>query len=167
MIRFFALFLFCAFCLSLDQVSKNLAQSYLSHGGIFLWEGLGGLRFSLDLVTNSAAAWGLFASWGIYLVILRMLLVASCLFYTVYVLHGKREQVALALITTGALSNIVDYFLYGHVIDFFHVVLWGYDFPVFNIADSLICIGAFAWFCISAMPPKPRAIASQTKEGTP
>lgn len=150
-VRSLFLLLFCALCLFLDQWSKHLALSHLNRAGVFLWEGLGGLRFSLDLVTNSAAAWGFFASWGTYLVALRIALVAVCLCYTTYILHGKWEQLALALITTGAFSNILDSFFYGHVIDFFHVVLWSYDFPVFNLADSLICIGAFYWLLLSTM----------------
>jgi len=46
-----------------------------------------------------------------------------------------------ALILTGAVGNVLDYFVYGHVIDMLHFVLWTYDFPVFNIADSLITLG--------------------------
>ena len=50
---------------------------------------------------------------------------------------------ALALILGGALGNVIDRVLYGHVIDFldFHWQSWGH-FPAFNIADSAISIGA-------------------------
>lgn len=165
MIRSLCLWL-CAFCLLLlDQFSKHLALTHLQEGGIFLWEGLGGLKFSLDLVTNTAAAWGLFASWGIALVVVRIVIVSGCLFYTAYTLHGKKEQIPLALITTGALSNIIDFFLYGHVIDFFHVVLWGYDFPVFNLADSLISIGVFLWMILSFFASHTDTPALPVKKG--
>ena len=49
----------------------------------------------------------------------------------------------------GALCNILDYFFYGHVIDMLHFVFWGYDYPVFNVADSFICIGVFWLFFAS------------------
>ena len=47
-----------------------------------------------------------------------------------------------AMIIAGALGNLVDRFLYGHVIDYvlFHTDTW--SFAVFNLADSLITIGA-------------------------
>jgi signal peptidase II len=50
---------------------------------------------------------------------------------------------ALALIMGGAIGNLVDRLMYGHVIDFldFHLAGWGH-FPAFNIADSAITIGA-------------------------
>lgn len=152
MIRPFLLFCLCVFCLFIDQWSKAVALSHLNPYGFFIWEGLGGLRFSFDLVTNSGTAWGFFAFLGPILVLVRIVLVTGCLFYAAWFLHGKKEQIPLSLITTGALSNIVDYFLYGHVIDFLHVNLWSYDFPVFNIADSLICIGAFIWLLMQITP---------------
>lgn len=50
---------------------------------------------------------------------------------------------ALALIMGGAIGNVIDRVLYGHVIDFldFHVRGWGH-FPAFNVADSAISVGA-------------------------
>jgi signal peptidase II len=59
--------------------------------------------------------------------------------------HGGQRMFswALALILGGAIGNVVDRLLYGHVIDFldFHWSGIGH-FPAFNIADSAICIGA-------------------------
>ncbi|RXY98178.1 signal peptidase II, partial [Klebsiella pneumoniae] len=48
----------------------------------------------------------------------------------------------LALVLGGALGNLIDRLLHGHVIDFIHVHyadVWNY--PIFNIADIGICIG--------------------------
>ncbi|MBU6446833.1 MAG: signal peptidase II, partial [Verrucomicrobia bacterium] len=45
------------------------------------------------------------------------------------------------LVVTGAIGNVLDYCLYGHVIDFIHFTFWGYSFPIFNVADSCITIG--------------------------
>jgi signal peptidase II len=49
---------------------------------------------------------------------------------------------ALALILGGALGNVLDRVLYGHVIDFVQVHWRGWYFPAFNIADSAITVGA-------------------------
>jgi len=59
--------------------------------------------------------------------------------------HGGQRMFswALSLILGGAIGNVIDRLLYGHVIDFldFHWNGFGH-FPAFNIADSAICIGA-------------------------
>ncbi|GGI91046.1 signal peptidase II [Legionella impletisoli] len=49
---------------------------------------------------------------------------------------------ALSLILGGALGNLVDRFTLGHVIDFIDVYYKSYHWPVFNLADSAICLGA-------------------------
>ena len=48
----------------------------------------------------------------------------------------------LLLVLAGALGNVIDRVLLGHVIDFFQVYLWGWPFPAFNVADSAISVGA-------------------------
>lgn len=50
---------------------------------------------------------------------------------------------ALALILGGAIGNVIDRIVYGHVVDFldFHWKNWGH-FPAFNVADAAISIGA-------------------------
>ncbi|MDL2404653.1 signal peptidase II [Rhizobium calliandrae] len=56
--------------------------------------------------------------------------------------HRWLAHVGFALIIAGALGNLVDRFLYGHVIDYilFHTQTW--SFAVFNLADSFITVGA-------------------------
>lgn len=51
-------------------------------------------------------------------------------------------HLGFALIVSGAIGNLIDGFLYGHVIDYilFHTRTW--SFAVFNLADSFISIGA-------------------------
>ena len=49
---------------------------------------------------------------------------------------------ALALILGGAVGNVVDRILHGHVVDFIHVHWASAYFPSFNVADSAISIGA-------------------------
>ena len=56
--------------------------------------------------------------------------------------HRWLAHLGFALIIAGALGNLIDRFLYGHVIDYvlFHTETW--SFAVFNLADSFITIGA-------------------------
>jgi signal peptidase II len=58
--------------------------------------------------------------------------------------HGGQRLFgwALALILGGALGNVIDRLLHGHVIDFIQVHWKSHYFPSFNVADSAISIGA-------------------------
>jgi signal peptidase II len=45
------------------------------------------------------------------------------------------------MILAGAVGNVFDCIVYGHVIDMFCFIFWGYIYPVFNIADAAIFCG--------------------------
>ncbi len=51
------------------------------------------------------------------------------------------EASALVLILSGALGNLIDRFVHGAVVDFIHLHAFGYNFYVFNVADSAITMG--------------------------
>jgi signal peptidase II len=56
--------------------------------------------------------------------------------------HEGRVALALSLILGGAIGNLVDRVLYGHVIDFIDIYYGSWHWPAFNVADSAITIGA-------------------------
>jgi signal peptidase II len=102
--------------------------------------------FSLVLAHNRGAAFSMFdggADW--HARVLTGVGIAACVFI-LYLLgrHGSQRlfSTALALILGGALGNVADRLLHGHVIDFllFHYRQW--EFPAFNVADSAITVGA-------------------------
>lgn len=130
--------------LLLDFASKWAATLMIPHVPI---AAVGGVTFSLDYVINTGAAWGMFAGYAGWLVLLRAAIIAGLL---IYGMKGWQMK----LIVTGAIGNVIDYCLYGHVVDFFHFTFWGYEFPVFNVADSCITIGVLALFLFA---PKPKA----------
>ena len=63
-------------------------------------------------------------------------------------------------IIVGAVGNLVDYVAYGFVVDMFHFILWGYDYPVFNVADTAITVGMGWLIVLSFFLKDPKA---QTK----
>lgn len=140
--------------LAIDAGVKSWAGHFLPkitsfsypYGGIGVFENLFGISFSLNRVENKGAAWGLFAEHSKLLIFVRCVLVLVLMFYALFWNKDAKKNLPLLLIITGATGNILDYFLYGHVIDLFHFNFWGYTFPLFNIADSLICIGVFLMF---------------------
>lgn len=69
-----------------------------------------------------------------------------------------RTALPFALVIAGALGNLVDRLRFGYVIDFIDVLYWpGKHWPVFNIADSCIVVGAIALVLFSGKPAKPAA----------
>ena len=62
-------------------------------------------------------------------------------------LHEKKlsfvSKTAYLLIISGAAGNLIDRVMKTYVTDFLDFLIFGYDFPVFNIADSFITVGCF------------------------
>jgi len=129
-------------------------QPYYPYGGVGVFQNLFGLEFSIVHAINRGAAWGMFANWQTYLMIVRFLLIGVLVVYFLFYNKKRSWNIPLALIIAGALGNIIDYFLYGHVIDMFHFILWGYDYPVFNLADSAIFLGIASLFVITWLEKK-------------
>jgi len=129
------------------------------YGGIGVFRDWAGISFSLNHVQNLGAAWGLFAAYSEWLFFIRCGVITVLFFYLVFKKLPFIKELALWAILTGAVGNVIDFFLYGHVIDMFHFTFGKYTFPIFNIADSLITIGIFSLFLLSFQPKKKQQTA--------
>ncbi|PCI76630.1 signal peptidase II [Candidatus Aerophobetes bacterium] len=116
---------------------------YGGHGVFqnFFW----GIDLCIQKVINLGGAWGIFSQFTIILVGLRIALVALLFFKLVRGSSKEKGYGCLVFITWGALANIIDYFRFSGVVDWIHLTLWGYSFPVFNIADMMISLGVAFW----------------------
>ncbi|HSX12532.1 MAG TPA: signal peptidase II [Rhabdochlamydiaceae bacterium] len=143
------LFLLLAFLVFLaDLASKAwvhfklpLMTLFYPHGGIPVFKDFFGINFSIVHQTNKGAAWGLFAYLQDYLLAFRIVTIGLILGYLFFFNKTAMRRFPLLLILSGAIGNVLDYFLYGHVVDMFYFTFWGYSYPVFNIADSAIFCG--------------------------
>lgn len=149
-------------CLLLDFISKYLTVSNLPlissgpyiypYGGIAVFKDFLGIEFSINHAINLGAAWSLFSDYTFLLTVSRIVLIAFLFYYVIFLNKDPLLRLPLTLILAGAVGNVLDIFFYGHVIDMFHFVLWGYDYPIFNLADTFICVGVilylfFSWRC--------------------
>lgn len=132
----------------------NHLHSEYPYGGIPVFKDILGIEFSIVHHTNRGAAWGVLSEWQQPLLYLRIVLVIGLLLYVLFFNKRNEWEIPFALITAGAAGNVLDYFLYGHVIDMLHFNFWGYNYPVFNLADSAIFIG-IAWILISSWRKNP------------
>jgi signal peptidase II len=93
-------------------------------------------------IHNFGVSFGLFAGIipSIYLVIIGIA-VTSLVFYLYIQSKKKLEKWGFILIIAGALSNILDRFINGYVIDFIYIHYKEFYWPAFNFADIYISIG--------------------------
>lgn len=129
----------------IDAWTKLTVHTYFTQRAHLLevpvWSDILGIDFAITYTSNRGAAWGWLAEWQSWLLLLR---VGMVVMLAVYLCLSKMSGIrffALSLITAGALGNIIDTLVYGYVVDFLLFTFWGYDFAVFNIADSTISIG--------------------------
>lgn len=135
----------------LPIVDYSMAYPY---GGWGIFHDYLGVDFSISLALNKGAAWGAFADFQLILLIVRILVIACLICYLLFFNKQRNVELPLVLIIAGALGNVIDFFLYGYVIDFFHFNLWGYHFPIFNVADAMITMGVIALFFIACFAKK-------------
>lgn len=103
--------------------------------------------FSLTMVWNEGVSLGLFqAGSGVGRWLLIGLTSAISLWIFVWLRRARHwlSVVGLGLVLGGAVGNIIDRIIHGAVADFVHLHALGYDFYVFNLADSAITLGIVA-----------------------
>lgn len=123
--------------------AMNGDHHWYPYGGIGVFQNFFGIQFSIVHVTNKGAAWSAFSDYQAVLVGLRVALIAGMLVFIAFFNKNKSIVLPFTLILAGAVGNIIDYFVYGHVVDMIYFNFWGYSYPVFNIADSAVTIGVF------------------------
>ena len=125
-----------------DQASKWLIQSVLQPGESRPFTGF----FNLVLAYNRGAAFSLFASASGWqrpaFIIIAIAAIALILWLLARHSSDRLFCLALALILGGALGNVWDRAILGHVVDFLDFHAGGYHWPAFNVADSAITVGA-------------------------
>lgn len=116
---------------------------------------------SLNFTLNKGVAFSMFAFLGEWLKYIQLVLIGAVLGYLIW----KREKVyeyalPLGLLMGGGISNLLDRFLHGGVVDY---VYWhcGFDFAIFNFADVMIDLGVLMILIISFR--KDRAAVTKEK----
>ncbi|BCH20496.1 lipoprotein signal peptidase [Mesorhizobium sp. L-8-10] len=129
-----------AVAVALDQWIKHLVETRL-----VLHEAVEMLPFlALYRTYNTGIAFSMFSSFGDTGLILLSLAVIAFVLFLAFRTDGNQvvARLGFTLIIGGALGNLVDRAVYGHVIDYilFHTPVW--SFAVFNLADTFITVGA-------------------------
>jgi signal peptidase II len=102
--------------------------------------------FNLTLVFNEGAAFSFLSDaggWQRWFFIVLAIVVSLVLVVWIARLqeHEKLTALALSLVVGGAIGNVIDRILYGHVVDFLDFHWEHLHYPAFNVADSAIFVG--------------------------
>ena len=125
-----------------DQLTKFLVVKYMTLG-----QSISVIDNFLYITShrNEGAACGILQGKMIFFYVVTLVVIGLVILW-IRKLDIKKEKllvIALSLILGGALGNFIDRVMYQHVVDFINTYIFGYDFPIFNIADSALCIGVF------------------------
>ena len=122
-----------------DQGIKFLMENLLLYGRIEIIPSF----FSLTWVKNTGAAWSFFENQTFFLIVISFL----CLIFLTVIKNtikdGTLKFWAISLLYAGILGNLIDRIFFGYVKDYLSFTLFHYSFPVFNLADTFIVLGAF------------------------
>ena len=135
------IFLVALVCVIVDQVIKNVLCISMNMGeSVSIIDGF----FSLTLIGNTWAAFSLFSSGTIFLIIVSIVVLNVIYFWLI---KDKSlnlfEEITYGLLMGGITGNLIDRVWHMQVIDYLDFNLFGYSFPVFNLADMLIVISLF------------------------
>lgn len=92
---------------------------------------------------NSGAAFSLLSGSRFLFIFFALFILYYFYFYIIKEISNKIELICCIFIIGGILGNLFDRIVYGKVIDFISFNIFGYKFPIFNLADSFIVIGTF------------------------
>ena len=106
--------------------------------------------FYITYLKNKGAAWSILEGNRFLLIIISV--IAFC-FILGCILKEKNidkiESLSYGILIGGILGNLFDRIFYGYVIDFLDFNIFGYNYPVFNIADVLIVVGVLIMIVLS------------------
>ena len=161
MIRWYVL---AAGMLAADQATKWIALAHLEQ-----YRSIEVLPFlKWTLTCNTGAAFSMFQGHS-WVFAVAAVAVSAFLIYEIWRLprnqqdreHGHHrlvsgraawlEGASYGLVLAGALGNLTDRLRHECVVDFIHVQYGWFNFPVFNVADSAITMGAAVWIGLLAM----------------
>lgn len=128
-----------------DQISKYIVAGNESLHSIVVIPGF----FHITYVENTGMAWSLLSGQQGFLSLVAAIAIGVMIWYLMTKKPDRLSVIGLSLMIGGAAGNLIDRLWLGYVRDFLDFYIGGYqgyDFPVFNIADSALTIGVMILF---------------------
>ena len=131
--------IFIVIIIALDQLTKYMIVKSLEIG-----DSVKVIKNLLHITShrNEGAAWGILQGkmWLFYIVTIVVLVILVMFFKSEG--YGKPLiQFGLSLLIAGSIGNFIDRLFRSEVVDFIDTYIFGYNFPIFNVADAALTIG--------------------------
>ena len=120
----------------IDRVVKVLVNRYISLNKVidiiknFIY---------ITNVHNQGAAFSIMYGERIMLILISIVFLGLIIYY---IKKHNKYNIEFIFVVGGLIGNLIDRIIFGYVIDYIGVSIFKYNFPIFNIADSFIVIGA-------------------------
>lgn len=108
---------------------------------------------NITYVRNTGAAWSILDNNTWIVTVISLLIIIGIIYYVYRNRVSKKIlKIGYGLILGGAIGNFIDRVVYGYVIDFIDIDIFGWNYPIFNLADMFIVVGVIlvmidAWRC--------------------
>lgn len=137
--------------LGIDIISKQLVLNFmLEHQSITIIKNF----FYITFAKNTGVAFSFLEGKVPLIIIMTSIIIILILKYIKSTNPNKYESISYGLILGGAIGNLIDRIIYGYVIDFLDFNIFGYPYPIFNLADTAIVIGVIALIILSLIEEK-------------
>ena len=124
--------------LIIDQVSKSLIEIFFNlNKSVLVIEDF----FYITVVHNTGGAWSIFSSHSYLFIIASIVAIVLLIKFMFGFKDNLRNNIAFASLFGVIFSNLADRIFLGYVRDFLDFKIFGYDCPIFNIADMAIVLG--------------------------
>lgn len=124
--------------LLIDQISKILVRMYLNlYNDIILIPNF----LSLIHVKNDGAAFSILEGKTIFFIIITIIVLIGIVYYIKNKKFKKIDYIIYGMLIGGIIGNLIDRIIYGNVTDFISFTIFNKPMPIFNLADTFICIG--------------------------
>ena len=134
-------YLIFLFLLGIDQASKFYIDSTFK-----LNEHLSIIPnfFQITYTRNEGAAWSILEGKMLFFYIVSIVaIILLGYFYKHTKKHEYMSRLGIVFMLSGTIGNFIDRLQFQYVRDFLDFQIFGYDFPIFNVADMALCIGVF------------------------
>lgn len=156
MIRYYLLALVI---IGIDQLSKWLVITKMDvYEQIPMIDGF----FYLTSHRNEGAAWGILQGKMMFFYIITAIVVIGLIYYMQrYARNFTLLAISLSLVLGGAIGNFIDRLFRKEVVDFLDFIIFTYDYPIFNIADSALVVGVIGLLIATLFEDKLKGKASK------
>ncbi|MBR3661314.1 MAG: signal peptidase II [Bacilli bacterium] len=126
--------------LIIDIISKQLIKNLMPiNTSIIVIKNF----FNITFVINTGAAFSILRGQQLFLIILGILVLGGVIYYLRKDKLNNYKVIYYSLLIGGIIGNLIDRIIYNGVIDFLDFKIFLYDAPIFNLADTFICISVF------------------------